>query len=66
LKNYQEGIGSLGPEGWAWNSKFQVLPLRSGAGNQRLWIMDPNISNQNRRPLGCVDTVFSEKQVKKG
>jgi hypothetical protein len=59
LENYQEGLGDLvslcfiykrgGPEGGAGNSKFQVPPLWSKAGNERLWIMDTN-----ERPLGCL------------
>jgi hypothetical protein len=64
LENYQDGIGRPsfpicfiykqgGPEGWAGNSKFQVPPLRSRAGKERLWIMDPNVSDPNERPLGC-------------
>jgi hypothetical protein len=59
LEIYQEGIGRPsfplcfiykrgGLDGWAGNSKFQVPPLWSRAGNERLWIMDPN-----ERPLGC-------------
>jgi hypothetical protein len=61
---YQEGIGRPGfplwfickqggLEGGAGNSKFEVPPLWSKAGNERVWIMDSNVIDSNERPFGC-------------